>query len=159
MDDLHRRVAAWSGAARFLLCYIIEAHADDAWQMGQPRAIPNHETLEERAKAAAHLYSDYKVSIPCVLDRVTKGCGNPAHGERCGQPNLERLYGAWPLRYLIFCPVTGTLFQKGMPKGDSIDFNDIDEALMEWAVVHGTDEQRTIAAKRLETLFAGGGSV
>jgi hypothetical protein len=137
-----------------VLAYILEAHADDAWQMGQPRAIPNHTSLEDRAAACAHLVRDYSIRLPCVLDAVTTGCGDPAHGARCGKPNLERLYGAWPLRFLVFCPRTGSLLHKGMPKGDSMDFDDIDRALAAWAQVYGTPEQRRIADENIAEIHS-----
>ncbi len=146
---MHRRAAAWTGAARFALAYILEAHADDAWRMGQPTAIPNHTTMEERQAACKFMCDELNVRLPCILDKVTEGCGNPAHGARCGKPNLERLYGGWPLRFLVFCPVTGTLLHKGMPKGDSMDFDDIDRALNAWVQHHGTAEMKAVAAQRM----------
>ena len=152
--DLHRRAASLSGLARFLYCYILEAHADDAWKMGQPAAISDHKSLEDRRAACKFMCDELDVRLPCVLDKVTNGCGNPAHGARCGRPNLERLYGGWPLRFLLFCPVTGTLLHKGMPKGDSMDFDDIDRALIAWAARHGTPSQRAVALERAKTLHA-----
>ena len=137
------------------MAYILEAHADDAWRMGQPHAIANHTTLEERKAACAFMCREVGMSVPCVLDKVTTGCGNPAHGARCGKPNLERLYGGWPLRFMVFCPLTGTLVHKGMPQGDSFDFDDIDRAIVRWIDERGTDAQKTLVAERRTQLFGG----
>lgn len=109
----------------------MEAHACDEWRMGQPRDIPQHTTLAERAAACKTLCTDFPVKLPIALDAVTKGCGKPEHGNRCGAPNFERLYGAWPLRFLIFAP-DGTLLLKAMPVGELFDFDDIDRVLQKW---------------------------
>lgn len=95
----------------FVLVYIQEAHAYDEWRMGQPRDICQHKCLQDRQAAFGiamedlpELHEAIKAGvIDCYLDSMSFPCGNPAHGSRCGlQRNFERVYGAWPLRYLLF---------------------------------------------------------
>jgi hypothetical protein len=128
---MHRLAAAWQHKARFAIVYIVEAHADDGWRMGQPKSFKNAATVAERAAACRATRDEFNIRIPFVVDDVTFGCGDPAHGERCGGRNYERVYGAWPLRFYAYGGgAQGPLILlKGMPKGDSYLLSDISDFL------------------------------
>jgi len=115
-------------AARWLIVYIQEAHASDEWTFGQPKDIPQHKTIEERAVACREMIKELGCRIPSLVDQVAPGCNNPAHGKRCGGKCFERIYGVWPLRFYVFAP-DGTILLKGMPSGDSYDFDDINRCI------------------------------
>lgn len=82
--------------------YVQEAHAFDEWKMGQPSDIPQHKNLQDRAAAAQLAIKNLSLAFSVWVDEVTGGCGLPEHYGRCGRPNFERLYGAWPLRIVVF---------------------------------------------------------
>lgn len=96
--------------------------------MGQPRDVPQATTIEQRAKMCCETSQEFDIKIPFVVDEVTKGCGKKEHGNRCGGRNFERAYGLWPLRFYLF-DKTGRILLKGMPEGDQMPLDQIDDAL------------------------------
>jgi len=127
--------AKYAHCTRWALVYIHEAHAADQWAMGQPIPIPQAKTLSMRAAACAQTQRSLDTKLPFFVDAVTKGCGKPEHGERCGGRNFERVYAAWPARVYALLPKpdgTAEVVFQGMPDGSDFDMKEIVEFLDAW---------------------------
>jgi len=82
-------INSWMGnypEVDFVLVYIREAHASDAWPLGDTVQIPNHKTIEERKTAAIKLQKK-GLKIPILLDSMNN--------------DFERNFAVWPERYFI----------------------------------------------------------
>lgn len=71
----------------FVFVYILEAHAEDEWKLGNKICIKQHKTLEERMEAARKFKEENGVKIPILVDTMD----NVFNGE----------FAAWPTRFYV----------------------------------------------------------
>lgn len=83
----------------FAAVYIVEAHAQDEWPIGDPLKISQPRSDAERCGIARQFQLDYNLQIPLLVDTV----------QNC----FEETYAAWPIRFYV---VTSTS-QDGPTKG------------------------------------------
>lgn len=72
--------------ADFVIVYIEETHPSDGWRLGNNYDIKQHQTIENRMRAAKQL-SDLDPHCPILVDKMD------------GEAN--RLYGAMPEKFFI----------------------------------------------------------
>lgn len=86
----------------FLVIYIREAHPSDGWQVPQNLRdkvlIKDPRSLRERQKVAADFASQFKVSLPILVDAIDDA--------------MEKAYAAWPDRIYVV-DATGKIAYKG----------------------------------------------
>jgi len=72
----------------FVVVYIAEAHASDAWPLGKFVNIPNHTCVADRKKASTVLRDQgLSSSIPIYLDSM--------------ENTFDKEFAVWPERYYI----------------------------------------------------------
>ncbi len=86
------------GVARFVLVYISEAHAQNEWPVGDPVALDQALTLDDRvAHASAFreayfpLLEGWKVAVDDPQPRSAGSAGD----------QFDRAYAAWPTRFYV----------------------------------------------------------
>jgi len=75
------------GKIAIVFVYIKEAHASDAWPLGNVVQIPTHQTLEDRINAAKQFIAKTGFEIPILVDGM--------------ENKMCSVWGAWPERYFI----------------------------------------------------------
>uniref|UniRef100_A0A673M7L6 Iodothyronine deiodinase n=1 Tax=Sinocyclocheilus rhinocerous TaxID=307959 RepID=A0A673M7L6_9TELE len=70
LDEFKQLVKDFSDVADFLVVYLAEAHATDAWAFANNIDISVHKTLEERLAAARTLVKEDPL-CPVVVDEMT----------------------------------------------------------------------------------------
>lgn len=84
MNDM---AAEFSGRVDFLSVYIAEAHASDAWPLGNIVATPDHKSMEERLAAANDFVTRFGSQLPCVVDGMTNA--------------FDEAFAVWPERFYV----------------------------------------------------------
>jgi hypothetical protein len=74
-------------AVDFLTIYIVEAHAQDEWPVGDPLHITQPISDPERCGVARQFAHDYKLRLPLLVDSI--------------ENSFSEQYAAWPIRFFV----------------------------------------------------------
>jgi hypothetical protein len=92
-------------AVDFLTIYIVEAHAQDEWPVGDPLHITQPISDAERCGVARQFSQDYALRLPLVVDSVAN--------------SFSEQYAAWPIRFFVLSQneqeKTHTVLYKAQP--------------------------------------------
>jgi len=114
---LHELQEEYKDKAKFMLTYILEAHAQDEWPICSSRCSPGGKkimynqpkTVEERIAVAKDFVEAFDFKLPIMLDAMH----NP----------FEAHYSSWPLR--IYAIQNGKLIYKAQPKDGMYELEDL----------------------------------
>jgi len=88
INKFNRWAQKYSQNIDFVVVYIEEAHASNAWPLGKFVDIPNHTCVADRKKASAILRErGLSPSIPIYLDTMENA--------------FDKAFAVWPERYYI----------------------------------------------------------
>jgi len=98
------------------LIYIAEAHAENEWPIGNQyrsniSVIKQHETLQDRRKAAKILVNSFTLAFPVYLDDPTSNA-------------FQNQYSPWPFRWYVI-DENGILKFIGQPNDASFSLKEL----------------------------------
>lgn len=71
----------------FVFVYILEAHADDEWKLGNQVRINQHKSIKDRVQAARKFQDENGIKIPMLVDTMDNA--------------FNKEFAAWPTRFYV----------------------------------------------------------
>jgi len=104
----------------FLTIYIVEAHGQDEWPVGDPLKINQANSIGERCGVARQFVHQYEYPIPLLVDTMDN--------------DFSTHYSAWPIRFYVLDPHRKVLYKAQPDKKNTYDSSlpELREWIREW---------------------------
>jgi len=84
---MHQMLNKFIREVNFLTVYIVEAHAQDEWPVGDPLKISQPISTIERCGVGRSFVKEYNYQLPMLIDLIDN--------------NFSEDWAAWPIRFYV----------------------------------------------------------